>query len=395
MKKFIVKKFITRLATLALFALLFSNASALAQSATVVTGGLKAPTRLIVTPDGSLVVAETGTGNNDGRISIIDQDGNRRTLVDGLPSGISLGGGEAAPSGPSGLALRGRTLYVSIGEGDSAMPGPAQGTVLPNPDRSSPLFSSVLAIRFDSSLETTSGNFALTSDDYDGLSEGINLKAKNPAGQKVVVSVLANFRDFADEPRPGFSANVRSSNPFGLAILKDTLYVADAGLNIVRQVDIATGDSRVLATFAPKPNPLPFGPPFMDAVPNNARIFGKQLLVTFLTGFPFAPGQSEVRKINLANNSQTTFIGGLTSAIDVAVVNGSNGQSQFYTLEFSTDMLTNQPGQIRFFSSASAAPVVVASGLISPTSLAFDEHTGNLFIAEIFTGLIKKVHVGQ
>jgi hypothetical protein len=389
-----VKSLITRLATLAMLALLFSNVSARAQSAVVVTGGLRAPTRLIVTPAGSVLVAETGTGANDGRISIIDQHGVRRTLVDGLPSGISLGGGEPAPSGPSGLALRGRTLYVSIGEGDGVLPGPFPGTSVPNPDRSSSLFSSVLTIRLDSSPEFSAGNFALTSDDYDALNEGVTLKARNPDGRKVSVSVLANFRDFADEPSPGFQANVRSSNPFGLALLKDTLYVSDAGLNLVREVDIATGDHRVLATFAAKPNPLPFGPPFMDPVPDNVRVFGKQLLITFLVGFPFAPGQSEVRKINLANDSQKTFIGGLTSAIDVLPVN-SAAHDEFYALEFSADMLRNAPGRLKFFSSPGAGAVVVADGLISPTSLAFDEQTRTIYISEIFTGLIKKVQAVQ
>ena len=393
-----MKSFITRLATLAALALLFSGASALAQTATVsvVTGGLKAPTRIIVTAKGSLLVAETGTGNNDGRISLIDQTGNRRTLVDGLPSGITFDGGEPAPSGPSGLALRGRTLYVSIGAGDTVLPGPVPGISIPNPNRSNPLFSSVLAIRFDSSVDNTAGGFALTSDDFEGLSEGITLKPRNASGQKIVVDVLANFRDFADEPRPGFSNNVRASNPFGLALDEDTLFVVDASLNLVREVNIQTGDNHVLATFAPKPNPLPFGPPFMDAVPDNVRLFGHQLLIPLLTGFPFAPGQSEVRKINLANNSQRTFIGGLTSAIDVIAVRGSRGQAdRFYTLEFSTDMLTNKPGRLQFFSSPSAAPVVLADNLISPAGMALDEGTGNIFIAEIFTGLIKKVQITQ
>lgn len=384
-----MKNLITRLATFAALGLLASSASVMAQ--TVVTGGLKAPTKAILTKEGNLLVAETGTGANDGRISIIDQDGHRRTLIDGLPSGISLGGGEPAPSGPSALALRGRTLYVSIGEGDGVLPGPA-GTQVPNPNRSSRIFSSVLEIRLDSSPDSSAGDFALTSDDYDGLSEGINLKARNPSGQRVIVSVLANFRDFAPEPRPGFPNNVRNSNPFGLALHKNTLYVVNAGLNLVHEVDISTGEHRVLSRFAPIANPLPFGPPFMDPVPDSVRVFGKQLLVTFLVGFPFPPGFSEVRKINLANNSQTTFIGGLTSAIDVLPVR-SNGQDQFFTLEFSADMLANAPGRVKFFSSAGAAPVVIADGLISPTSLAFDEATGTLFITEIFTGLIKKVQI--
>lgn len=386
-----MKSFITRLVTLAALAFLFSSVSAMAQGV-VVTGGLRAPTRLLLTPAGSLLVAETGTGDNDGRISII-QNGVRRTLVDGLPSGINLDGGEAAPSGPTGLALRGRTIYVSIGSGDGTLPGPAPGSSVPNPNRSSVLFSSVLAIRLDSSPELSAGNFALTSDDFDALGGGVTLKAKNPAGQRVTISVLANFRDFEDEPRPDFKPNVRASNPFSLALLKDTLYVADASLNLIRTVDIATGENHVLSTFEPIPNPLPFGPPFMDAVPDNVRVFGKQLLVTFLVGFPFAQGQSEVRKINLANNSQSTFIAGLTSAIDVLPVKGPKGQDQFYTLEFSTDMLANAPGRLQFFSSAGAAPVVVAGGLISPTSMAFDSETGTIYISEIFTGLIKKVHV--
>lgn len=393
-----MKSFIARLTTLAAVTMLLLSANALAQSATVsvVTGGLKAPTRIIVTPQGSLIVAETGTGHNDGRISLIDESGARRTLIDGLPSGISLGSGEAAPSGPSGLALRGRTLYVSIGEGDTVLPGPAQGSNIPNPNRSNPLFSSVLAIRFDSSPETAGSDFALTSDDYDGLSEGITLKAKNASGRKVVVDLLANFRDFADEPRPDFSANVRTSNPFGLVILKDTLYVTDAGLNLIHEVDIATGEHHVLATFALKPNPLPFGPPFADAVPNNVRAFGNQLLVTFLVGFPFAANQSEVRKINLANNSQTTFIGGLTSAIDVIALKGSRGQAdRFYILEFSADMLANQPGRLKFSTSPDATPAVLADNLISPTGMAINEQTGDIFITEIFTGLIKKVQVAQ
>ncbi|MGA9772779.1 MAG: ScyD/ScyE family protein [Blastocatellia bacterium] len=388
-----MKRFITRLATLTLFSLLFSSASALAQS--VVTGGLKAPTRIILTPEGSLIVSEAGTGNNDGRISIIDHNGNRRTLVDGLPSGLNLDGGEGDPSGPAGIALRGHTIYLLIGAGDSVLPGPVQGSLTPNPQPSSPLFSSLLEIRLDSSPELSAGNFTLAGGDFDALNEGETLKPANSTGQKIRINVLANFKSFSEESRPDFPANVRNSNPFGLALNKGKLYVTDASQNTLLEVDIETGEHRRLVRFAPKANPLPFGPPFVDAVPDNVRVFGNQLLVTFLTGFPFAPGLAEVRKINLANNSQTTFIGGLTSAIDVIPVKGPNGEKQFYTLEISTNLLTNQPGRIQFFSSSSAAPVVIAGGLISPTGFAFDEENGDLYVAEIFTGVIKKVHVGQ
>ena len=181
------------------------------------------------------------------------------------------------------------------------------------------------------------------------------------------------------------------SGPSAVALRGRTLYVADASQNLVYRVDLDEGDFEVLARFAPKPNPLPFGPPVMEAVPNNVRVFGKQLLVTYLTGFPFAAGAAEVRKLNLANDSQTPFIGGLTSAIDVLPVKGPQGQDQFYTLEFSTDMLANAPGRLQFFSSPGAAPVVVAGGLISPISLARDEQTNTLYVSSIFTGTVVKV----
>ncbi len=40
-----------------------------------------------------------------------------------------------------------------------------------------------------------------------------------------------------------------------------------------------------------------------------------------------------------------------------------------------------------------AAPVVMVSNLISPTSMARDEHTGDIFVTEIFTGRIIRVQV--
>jgi hypothetical protein len=60
---------------------------------------------------GNLLVAESGGAPNTGRVSIVDQFGNRRTPIDGLPSGISAEGG--GPSSPQGLDLRGRTLFVA------------------------------------------------------------------------------------------------------------------------------------------------------------------------------------------------------------------------------------------------------------------------------------------
>ena len=70
-----------------------------------------------------------------GRVSVIDRKtGARRTLIGGLPSAINQSPAGPEPTGPSGLALRGRTLYVLIGQGDVVVPGPAPGSEVPNPN---------------------------------------------------------------------------------------------------------------------------------------------------------------------------------------------------------------------------------------------------------------------
>jgi len=387
-----MKKVITRYAMLAIAALALTNINAMAQSTSVFTAGLRAPSKIILTPRGNLLVAEMGTGATDGRISIVDAAGVRRTLVDGLPSGPSP---EGAGSGPSGLALRGRTLYVVIGAGDGVAAGPAPGSEAPNPNPSSPLLSSVLALRFDGQVEDSGGDFSVSSADYASFLNGARIKVNNSDGQKLVMDLVVNFRNFTFEPRPDFPGNVRASNPYGVAIIKDKLYVVDASQNALYEADLVGGDSEVIARFAPRQNPLPFGPPFIDAVPDSVRAFGKQLLVTFLTGFPFPAGQAEVRRINLANNSQTTIIPGLTAAIDVLAVKGAMGEDQFFTLEFSTNMLSTPPapGRLQFFSSTGAAPVVVSAGLISPSSMAIAEQAKTIYVSEIFTGRIIKVQV--
>ncbi|HSE97197.1 MAG TPA: hypothetical protein VLD57_02930 [Blastocatellia bacterium] len=84
-----------------------------AQATSVFASRLIASIKLILTPAGRLLVAEAGNGPNTGRISIIDQSGNRRTLLDGLPSGFAPPNNEL--SGPGGLTLRGRTLFITTG----------------------------------------------------------------------------------------------------------------------------------------------------------------------------------------------------------------------------------------------------------------------------------------
>lgn len=380
------KKF-TLYAFAAVFVLALTSFNASAQSATssVLAGGLRTPTRAIVSPKGNLLVAEAGNGPNTGRISIIDPaTGDRRTLVDGLPSGFAPP--EGAPSGPSGLEMRGRTLFVVIGAGDGTINGPVQGTEVPNPEPSSPFLSSVLSLRLSPLAEDTTQGFTIT----DQASLALK-KLSDGAGNELFIQLVTNFRNFSEDPTPGFPATVRASNPFGIALRNGTLYVADASQNLVWEVDSVSGETRRFVTFAPSHNPLPFGPPFIDAVPDNVRIIGKSLLVTFLNGFPFPQGASEVRKIRLVNTASEPFIGGLTSAIDVLPSKNASGQDQFFTLEFSVDMLNDGPGRLTRFDAFGGSRTVLLDNLITPTGLAQNPTTGDLYVIETFPGLILKV----
>ena len=371
-------------------AFLISTARANAQTSVFATG-LSQPAKIILTPEGNLLVAETVGAPNAGRVSIVDRFGNRRTLIDGLPSGISAEGG--GPSGPSGLDIRGRTLFVSIGEGDGTLPGPIPGTEVPNPSPSSPILSSVLAIQFSAAAEKRISGFTLSLADHFTLAGGGDVELNNGHGDKIAVELLADFANYVSNPLPFFPPNVRHSNPFGLVVGGNSVYVADGGMNSVIKVNIVTGNAQTLTTFPPQVNPLPFGPPVIDAVPDGIQIINGELLVTLLSGFPFIPGFSEVRSVDVTTGTSTVLIGGRSSAIDVAEGKTRRGTTPYYVLEFSTNFLAGAPGQLLLFQSAAAVPTVVAGGLISPSGMVRDAATGDIYIAEIFTGRIIRVQM--
>jgi hypothetical protein len=356
---------------------------------TVFASGLRAPTKIITSPKGNLVVAEQGNGPNTGRISILDLNGNRRTLLDGLPSGFAPPGGD--PSGPSGLAFRGRTLFVVIGSGGGTIAGQVPGTEVPNPNPPSPFVSSVLSVRLSPQAEETTQGFTMTFADQLALQNQGFLRLTDTAGNQLIVEVVTNFPNFTAEFP---NSTVRASNPFGIVIRGDLLYVVDASQNKIYEVDSESGATRTLITFPRRPNPLPIGPPVIDPVPNSIRLIGKSLLVSFLTGFPFPAGTAEVRKVRLVNAASEPFIGGLTAAIDVLPAKNASNQDIFFTLEFSTNMLVaDTPGRLTQFDQLGGAPVVLQTSLVSPTSMARDEASGDLFVTEIFTGRIMRVRV--
>ncbi len=273
------------------------------------------PSKLIQTPLRNLLVAEVGTAeNNSSRVSIVDADGSRRTLLDGLPSAVNSAN---QPSGTSGLYLQGRTLFVVVGEGAVTRPGPFPRTEIVNPTPASPIFSSVLAVHFSAALEKKTTGVALTLADHHPLKSGERLVRFDAAGKKITIELVVDFPDYVPEPLPNLPTNIRHSYPYGVVADDDYLYVVDGGYNAVHKAEIGSGLSETLVSFPFTPNPGPVGPPLIEPVPTSIRWHGDQLLVTLLSGAPFIAGLSEIRQVDPDTGDHIALIQGLSSAIDV------------------------------------------------------------------------------
>jgi len=373
---------------LGMFALALPGASP--QQATVYASGLSFPSKVIVVPGGNLLVADVGTTPNSGRVSLILSGGQRQTLIDGLPSGLSAEDG--SPDGPNGLALQGQTLYIASAEGDAFVLGPQQGTLLFSPTGpSSPIFASVLKVTFSGDVSSLTGGFTLQPADHFTLLDGVTVTLTDSAGETAAVQLLAQFRPGIPDPHTIY----RNSHPYGLALndfQPDYLYVADAGMNIVRQVNINTGQTKTLTRFAPTADPVK-GPPTIEAVPTSVQSWGNLLLVGLLSGAPFVPGQSRVMTVDPATGKSSPFMFDLTSNIDVAVLPVAGSRPIFFSLEYSSQ-LTGQPlppGQLMRYDTAKG--YVYAAGLNSPSSMAVDANARKLYITDRMDGTVLVVPV--
>lgn len=347
--------------------------------------GLLAPSKIIQTSRGDFIVAEGGPQvPNNGRVSIVDRNGRRRTLLDGLPSARTFVGDF---NGTTGVYLDGRTLYVLNGQGDVTLAGPVSGTERANPSPSSPIFSSVLAVHFSAAMEDTTTGITLTLADHQALKSGETLTRKDSDGRKMTIQLVADFPDYAPEPRPTFADNVRHSHPYGIVADDNFLYIVDAGFNKVRKLDRASGTEQTLASFAPTPNPnFPAGPPFIENVPTSIRWNGDQLLVTLLAGAPFLPALSQIKQVDPVVGTQTTMASGLTAAIDVTPLFANDEPAGFLTLEFNLNFPAPGPGRLQFVSAPNVSPVILSGCLTTSSSMVLDRKSDRLVIAELATG---------
>ena len=345
-----------------------------------IAAGLDAPLGIARTPLGNLLVSESGAATNDGRVSIVSSGGATRRLLSGLPSGVNDVGGR---SGPAGVFMRGRTLYVAIGIGDTIRQGPVPGSALPNSNPSSPIFSSVLAVHFSANVEKTTTGFALSLADQHALATGQRVTLSNGGGETVSIELVANFPDFVPRPEFPIPGIVRGSNPFDLVVDANHAYVTDGGRNLTFKVDLSTGRFSELAAFANIANPFPFGPPSVEAVPTGIAESNGSLLVALFRGAPFPPGGSVIESLDPATGTNAPFIGGLKTAIDVVAINSRPG-TEHLVLQYDSfaGPFFGAPGRVLRYRSPAMAPELINYCLATPTSMAFDERGGRLYVTE-------------
>ena len=375
----------SRCVGLAAFGLMTMASTALNAQPRVFTTGLLNPAKVILGPSGTLLVSEFGTDNNSGRISIINASGVRRTLIDGLPSGTASNG----PDGPTGMVLDDNTLYVAIGEGDQLQAGTTAGTSFPNQKGpASPILATILQISLPTSVDKIASGFSLKVADHTSLADGLTVNLDNGT-DKATISMLSEFRY-----RPDPVAIYRNSHPYSLAKFPgdaNHLYLSDAGLNAIVQVDLPSGRSRKFTAFPNQPNRGTIGAPTSESVPTSIRVYGGQFLVTLLTGFPFATGNSKIMAVNPNSGTASVFLENLTSAIDVASRGRFFGGVDYFVLEFSSDIRTSQPGRLRVLGSGGES--VLAENLPGPSSMAYDTSAGKIYITTKGDGSLLQVDV--
>ena len=380
---------LTSALVLATIAFLLGAARAQAQC-TEILSGLREPIGSGLTDQGNLLISESGTSDaHSGRISIVDPDGTRRTLLDGMPSAPADVGD---PSGPTGFIMRGRTLYLLIGTGDVGIMGPLPGTTLENPNGpSSPIFSSILAIHVSPFVERNTAGFTLAAEDEQALADGQTVTLSNGGRDKITIRVVVDFPNFIPFPLPDVPDNIQVSNPYGLAALRNMLYATDGGRNHLWQVDLTTGAFSPLVAFPDIPNPLfpTLGGPFLQAVPTGIASVDGKLLVTLLRGAPFPTGTSTVEQVDPETGSDTEFISNLTTAIDIRPVEGRSA-SGYLVLEASSEgPFFAGPGTVLRVDDPANPPVVLAECLTPvPSSMTFNKKNNSLYVTQTDGSLI-------
>lgn len=163
------------------------------------------------------------------------------------------------------------------------------------------------------------------------------------------------------------------------------IYIADAGANAIIHRH-GYNKFSILANIPGIKNPTPVGGPFMESVPTSILSDGQDLLVTTLTGFPFAKGAAVIYKVSLSGKV-SLYQKGFTELVDLA--QGSQGHHiavQYST--FGKEGFEHNTGALYWVNGQNSIPMV--QGLDMPVGI-HQQNNHTWFVTCVGDGTIKKV----
>ncbi len=314
----------------------------LPEGATIVAEGLWNPAGLVFA-DGTLYIGETGVaspGTDGETVATPNAEGTPIAQAPGLvPGQITAvpASGEASVlstgiDGVIGMAIVDGTFYVSCGGGSVGsgfQPLPIENTV--------------------DSIDLASGDLTEVA------SIGPYEVENNPDGTDV------------------------NPNLYGMAASTDgQLFVADAGGNVIYQVDPTSGDFSVFAvipTLEALTGSTPeAGAPERQSVPTGVVVDDSGNVHVLLLGIGFWPGPSLLTYA--PDGTYTAGATGLTTAVALAM--GPDGL--LYATQLSDDFESEQPGPGNVYRITADGEIeAVVEGLFFPHGIAFDDD-GNLYV---------------
>jgi sugar lactone lactonase YvrE len=304
---------------------------------------------VLVAPDGSIWVADGGTGGDQELTMPNPEGGEDVTITIGQTARVV----RVAPDGTQTVA--------------ATLPSMTMGQEVVGAGR--------LAL-LDGTLYVTSA-------------EWIELAGPDRVPMMGVIATIADGQatEFADtwgfevanNPEPF----MLHSHPYGLAVGPDgMLWVADAGGNDLLKVDPASGNIELVTVLAGVPSPLPNavrdGAMESDPVPTGVAFDGEgNAYVSLLPGFPFVPGSAKVVKVT-ADGQTSDYATGLTMLTDLRT--GPDGMLYAVSIGQFTDQgpMPNTGAVLRV--KEGDASETLLTGLVFPTSLDFGPE-GDAYVA--------------
>lgn len=299
----------------------------------VVAEGFVAPIGLAETPDGRILVAESGSGNDDlsAGVSIIE-NGSTRRLISGFPSGRDSG--DLSGSALVGVGRDGNVFVGNFGAGH---------------------LWSVPFSELDATIEP------LSPDDLGQAMQPLN--------------------------------SVRLTNPFDITFdLGGSPVVSDASGNGVA-VETDDGTVEFIHRFDQLSDPA--STEKIDAVPTGIVRVGDEYFVTLTGGCPYPDGVGQLVAIK-DDRSQRTVADGLFMPIDVALgPDGTIWVLEFADFEDGASCFTGegyQAGTGRLSRLTDEGIELVIDGLDNPGAV-LAHSDGTLYVSEVFSGRVIAITV--